>query len=700
MKPTAKLGFWGFLARELAHVTASRRVVLLLLGIALLPALFALIQITSAWDPYGQLAHLPVGLVSLDRGTQFAEEPVNLGEEVRKGLLREKSFDFKLYPSAQAARAAVDRGEVYFAVIIPPDFSAQALKGRGDHPANLVLVMAEGNSYFASTLAKRLATTLSASVNATLEERRWVAVLHTSSRLVQLKQAVGQLHRGASQLLTGAEALSSGQQALVQGIAAASHGAARLHHGAQTLSEGLGTLTDGVGRLSNGIRTAMDRLPSEAQLEGLGSGSENLTAGLARLSNGLHELEEGSAQLKDGLGQLAQGSAMLAERSQELSQGLARLDALPNSPLSHEGSLALHQAAATIAKEATQATTGAARLSQGMTQADGAGQELAAAAQRLNPGVQALVSGVEQLSRGMHSMAARLPAEGDLLRLRGGAQELSQRSGELSQGLGRLEAGSRGLASGSQSLKSGAESLLRGIALIDQKIPASSPLSADARGLATSIAPRGEDLHPVPNNGLATAPLFAGFSLWMGVLILSMFFNYNHLPEAARGESQLTKVLVKLAPAALIALAQALATGGVIAFLMQGAGVDRFGFFLVLLLGALAFMAVAGAIMLLLGGVGRALLSLLLILQFVSAGGNFPIELSPPFFRWIHPWLPVTHLLKAIRATLFGAYAGNWFHPALTLLAFMVGGLALASLAGRRWVYVKDEEYRLEPALV
>lgn len=722
--PTAKLGFWSFLARELVHVGSNRQVVLLLLGIALLPALFALIQITSAWDPYGNLAHLPVGLVNLDAGTRFANERIDLGQELEKSLLEKKNFDFKIYPSAQAARFAVDRGEVYFAVIIPPGFSTQALQGRGEHPANLVLVSAEGNSYFASTIAKRFATTLSDSVNATLEEKRWIAVLHTSSGLAQLKQALGELRGGASQLLAGASTLHSGSQALAQGIAAASNGAAQLHQGAQTLSQGVGALTDGMNRLSNGIRTVVGRLPSEAQLDQLDSGSQHLADGASRLSHGLHELEggsaqlaSGSAQLKDGLGQLAQGSVMLAEKSQELSRGLAKLDALklggPNSPLSkgiaeaYTGSLALHQGAAAIAEKTAQAASGATslnagatRLSQGMSEADTASRELAAGAQQLGQGVQALVSGTRQLNSGMQSMAARLPGEGDLVRLSNGAQELSQKSGELSQGLNKLAAGSQQLSAGSGKLESGAERLSRGIELVYQKIPASSPLSGDARGLATSVVPRNENLHPVPNNGLATAPLFAGFSLWMGVLILSMFFNYSHLPETARGESQLAKVLVKLAPAALIAVAQALATGGIIAFLMRGAVANRFGFFLVLLLGALAFMAVAGAIMLLLGGAGRALVSLLLILQFVSAGGNFPIELSPPFFRLIHPWLPVTHLLEAMRATLFGSYAGDWFHPALTLLAFMVGGLVLATLAGRRWVYVKDEEYRLEPALL
>ncbi|MDI9330815.1 MAG: hypothetical protein QM527_05820 [Alphaproteobacteria bacterium] len=69
------------------------------------------------------------------------------------------------------------------------------------------------------------------------------------------------------------------------------------------------------------------------------------------------------------------------------------------------------------------------------------------------------------------------------------------------------------------------------------------------------------------------------------------------------------------------------------------------------------------------GDAGKALAMLLLALQISASGGVVPIELSGEFFSALSPLLPMTWLVQGLKAAMFGAYGGDWWHPLqLTLL--------------------------------
>jgi ABC-2 type transport system permease protein len=81
------------------------------------------------------ILNVPVALVNLDEGTDQNGQTVRLGDAFAQALIPAEGVtpednpllnltDAALYDSAEAARAAVDGGEVLAAIIVPPDFSA------------------------------------------------------------------------------------------------------------------------------------------------------------------------------------------------------------------------------------------------------------------------------------------------------------------------------------------------------------------------------------------------------------------------------------------------------------------------------------------------------------------------------------------------------------------------------------------------
>ena len=98
-------------------------------AILLIPVIYVSVYLASVWDPYGNLSKLPAALVNADAGTTFQGQRYNLGDKLTETLRDDPPVKFVDYPSQAAAQAAVRRGEVYFALSIPADFSRKALAG-------------------------------------------------------------------------------------------------------------------------------------------------------------------------------------------------------------------------------------------------------------------------------------------------------------------------------------------------------------------------------------------------------------------------------------------------------------------------------------------------------------------------------------------------------------------------------------------
>ena len=102
-------------------------------AIAVLPSLYAWLNIYSNWDPYGNTGGISIALASLDKG--YTDEDgvyVNKGDDVVSDLREATSINWVILDSEKQARDGVYAGDYYAAIIIPQDFSenmVSVLKG-------------------------------------------------------------------------------------------------------------------------------------------------------------------------------------------------------------------------------------------------------------------------------------------------------------------------------------------------------------------------------------------------------------------------------------------------------------------------------------------------------------------------------------------------------------------------------------------
>ena len=659
--------FWSVVAVEWGLLRGHVKVRLSAVGIIFLPALYALIYLSSVWDPNERTAALPVGLVSEDVGITYQGAAVNVGRDLLDALERTAEFDYRRYPDADAAREAVRNRTLIFALIVPAEFSRQAAPGGEALRGKLTIYTSEGNTYTGAGIARRFAPEVAHQVNEMLSEKRWALVLESSAGSTRDLSSLGDNLR---RLKAGADQVAEGLGQAQKGATQLSRGGAQVAAAAMLLSQGATQLADVGGQLSEGmkssgaaVRQAHARLPSEAELRALRSGATSVSNGHALLADAFAQMQGGADRLTDGLTEFKTRTEDSLFIDDDVVRGVSEL------------------------------SSGAGQLATGLRRATVQHEKLQAGAKQLETGVNSLTAGTGALGAALSTMSSALPEDKQLDEFAGALTESARATLALRDGTRQLGEGAPALATALTRLEDGNARVAAGLDLLVQSLPTEAPhLDGSASGLAASVQSELEIAAPVANNGTGLAPNFVPMALWVGALMTSFLYHVRKLPAAVAGASDAAKWIGKLAIPALLTLGQALVMLAMMVLLLDVQVPHVATFALTLAIASLSFLAIIFAMVKLLGDIGKVLAALVLILQLSSAGALIPIELTNAFFQDISPFLPFTWVVRAFRATLFGAFEGAWL-TAWTLV--ILAGLAatVIGMFGGRWKIVPDADY-------
>jgi putative membrane protein len=648
------------LAAELA-LFRKPKVIVAALAIIFVPSLYVLIYVSSVWDPYGNLRQLPAALVNQDVPVTHAGREINLGGEIVATLEKQRPFAFIRFDTPEAARSAVRTGEVFFALLVPAEFSRQAM-GSGE-PAQLGLYVSEGGNYTASILSRRFGSDLAEAINEKMGGERWAALVGEAQGTDEpsLRGALQALQKGGRQLVEGAGRIHAGSLRLRDGLGSAQEGAGRLAEGSGQIAGGAARLTDGLKQVAAAVASIRSKLPEDRKLTELAQGSHALAQGATELKQGLNQLGEGVRQLDAGAGELQHRAGKVPFFGGKLSAGAGRLRA----------------GIGTLGEGIARTSSGATQLSDGVNQ--------------LDPAIQPLTAGIIQLNAGLATLGDQLPPVEQLDLFARSMGQLRDGSASLSAGLDELKTGAGELGRGSAELESGASRLAE--SLDEAATGFESGLGgAGAAKLAAPAEVRVETTAPVPNNGQAFAPYFSALSLWVGALMMSFVFHLRRLPDSMQAAPRPVKWFAKTSTLFVLGALQATVVVGLVGGALGIHFAHPWLVWLAAVLGSLAFVSAVMLFMSILGDAGRLLAVVLLILQLAASGGIYPVELSPVFYQKVHGYLPFTFLVRSFRATMFSAFEGRWGLAAGGLLIFTVAAMLLTILLAR-WKYVPRESY-------
>ncbi|GAA2824125.1 YhgE/Pip domain-containing protein [Kitasatospora paracochleata] len=567
--------------------------------------------------------------------------------------------------------------------------------------------------------------------NGAAQAGQGAAALADGSRNAQ--DAAGQLARGSAAAEQGAARLADGSSTaggaagqLAAGLDQAKQGSGELSAGLARIDDSLAQLSDGAAQVADGTRQLTDRIgPDAAKISPLlhtypqqiQTAAEAAAKAAHDVSTGLKDLPGRSAKiLADARSVSAAVDAAYAERCPAVSADTAqcRLDAQLVA-LGHRLLASAEQLDAVVqenvpkldgwAADAATVEQLARQLAQPgladsfdasvakIRQLDAGAHQLADGAARLKQGtaqaltgIRTLDSGLGRLDDGAHSLS------GGLYQLSSGARTLDAGLGRVADGNGRLADGLGGLTDGARKLDDGLGQLTDGSRELASRlhegagqIPAWTEDQRKARTVAMSdpIELAKQELNKAPNYGTGFAPYFVPLALWVGAMVAFMLLRPLSPRGLAANAPAWRVALAGWLPAAAVSLAQA---GLLLAVLHWAIGLEMVrtaGVIGYLALTVLAFTALMQWISARFGPAGRLLALALLMLQLTSAGGTYPIETSPLFFRAISPFLPMTYVIAGLRRLISGGDTAIVWQGCAVLAAYWLGSLALTVLTAR-----------------
>ncbi len=325
-------------------------VILVLIGIIIVPSLYALINIDACWNPYENTGEVEFAVANLDNGTSYEGSQLNVGNELVKELRNNTKFKWT-FVSEDELRDGVYKGDYYAGIIIPKNLSENIVSIASDDPqqAKLEYIVNVKQNPVASKLTDSAANSVYLTLNAKIIE---FINLAAYGKLGELQDG---LSAGSSQLYSGGAQLASGSAQVQSGANQVQSGANQVQDGSNQIQEGSAQLQSGAGQVKQGaahVEQGSEQIQSAIDPSQLPPGpiKEYVEANI-QLANGSGQVAQGSIQLADGSIHLAGNSSKLANGSVELAEGSLSL-AAGSQLLSSAATQALFAAAGALSASA------------------------------------------------------------------------------------------------------------------------------------------------------------------------------------------------------------------------------------------------------------------------------------------------------------------------------------------------------------
>ena len=661
---------WTVFKTDMRSLSKCFFACVVVVAIALLPSLYAWLNIYSNWDPYGNTGGISIAIASLDEG--YTDEDgvyENKGDDVVADLREATSIHWVEVDTEEEAKSGVESGDYYAAVVIDREFSRNMFRMLTDWTGKPAI------TYYENAKKNAVATKITDTA---------VETLKRSISENYLEVVIGGIMEQGN--LLAADLTADDPEAAVRGVL----------YQAQDLLNACGRMMDafeaagGSGGMSpadadalaDAVANINKDLPDGSQLQQTAAEIQlQVNAALAKVERALDRLQEAidnAPELPDAQQQLVDAAEQLESTAAALNTWADRIESL--------APLAASQAR-DIAGQCTQLAAKLRSLAQ-------------------KPSVGDLMDDCRALVSDIRAMTDKIPVTA-----KGLHKELDSVAGDVADAMEGVAA----LASDAKEMKAALEDTSGALGTTMELLrPATDRMIASLKGVIDDLQGKtaeeyidtlttvlGGDpaaygqyfpemvqtsvnaIYPIANYGSAMTPFYTVLAIWVGGVILSSLIKIHARTEGLIDPKPAELYFGRYLFFFLLSQIQAavIVTGDL--FLLKVQCLHPGMMYLTGALTAFTFSLLIYSLAISFGDVGKAIVVVIMVMQIAGSSGTFPIELLPEIYQKIYRFFPFPYAIDAMRECICGMYGDYYWRQIGFLLLFAAAALLIGLLVRR-----------------
>lgn len=686
-------------SRDIRRLSHNKAAIIVMIGVCVLPSLYAWFNIAANMDPYGNTQGIKVAVANNDTGSETDKLSINAGDTIIENL-RENSQLGWTFVDEKQAEEGVRSGKYYAAIIIPDDFSdslLSILSGKIEKP-KLDYYINEKKNAIAPKITDTGATTVQQEINETFssvasetisgiirsaadqltndmnaaDSQLITAVSDVRSNLAEYQTALGDFQ----ETVKGSETVIKETIDTLDKVDSASDAAAAAFEDTSFL---LYESRSALSRFSAQISGSLSQseilindisISASAKLGTFEANAQKATADVGNAIDSVSELNEKNekllqslAELNDNIGNNTELSAIIGEQIKHLQSQNETYEKILDSLSGGNDSV---KNILTTAKDT--------RLDLEKISIDGR-QSMQDSRKAFEQNTLPKVNkSLDDLASVSGSLSATLSATEPMTKQIKGI--LQQFESSLDMSLVALEQTGEVLERVDENLNS----VMTDISALQSSGTYQQLLSLEgidpqsvSRFMASPVSLKSEVLYDVENYGSGMTPFYTNLALWVGGLILVSILKQEVDQEGFIHRFDTTDAYfgrwLLFSSAALIQ-GFIVCTGDLI--LLKTQCMHPTAFLLAGMFCSFVYVNIIYALAITFKHIGKAVAVLLVILQIPGSSGTYPIEMMPGFFQKVHPLFPFTYGIDAMRESMAGFYENYYIKDLLILLIFIL----------------------------
>lgn len=692
---------------------------IVVIGVLVVPCLYAWFNIAASWDPYSNTGNLKVAVASVDEGYEGSLIPleINIGDQVLSALRENTQMEW-VFTTKDKATAGVKSGKYYAAIVIPKDFSNKMMSVFSENvekpeityysnaKENAIApkvtdkgasaVQRQVNQVFIETISDTTLTVLQAVSNMTEASGAETIVSNLNTNLNRISgdlSASAGLLQSFSDMTVSAQNLLNSTTEFMQSAQTQSQESKQTFQKSKDsfsdIDSALDAATDNVETALNATQSVYDEMnqtitkafeTQSQDTETVASTLDTLAAKVQKIIDSYQSVRDAVASISDSHSELASAVDAVVSRMDTSIKAQQELhDKLQNTAQSLRDTTT---DIATAKKElqdlfATNGTQIADATNEYQSSMETSLNKLTDALDSSKTKISSLLSQLEKSTDGIYSLTDA--ADSDLIQIQSvladSGKLLNDAADKISDTTAKLD----------EMEQSGDFSELESIISGDR--------SSISSFLAAPVSLKTHKVYEIANYGSSMAPFYSVLSIWIGGIVLVAMLKVNVSDKCTEGLENvklyqvyfgrfITFLIVGLFQSTLIALGDLLYLG------IQCE--HPFLFLLACWFSSIVFVNIIYTLTVSLGDIGKAVSVILLVVQVAGTGGTFPIEVAPKFFQAVYPLLPFTHSMAALRETVGGMYGMNYWIDLGKLAIFLVISLIVGLVLRKPIIKLND----------